>query len=44
MTKTTSKDSNFVKTSPFLSASTSLFVLPSNLIVSGVNNSNNSNL
>ena len=39
-TKTTSTDSNFGTISPFLSLSTTFFVLPYNLIVSGVNNSN----
>ena len=39
-TKTTSTDSNFGTFSLFLSDTTSFFVLPHNLIVSGVNNSN----
>ena len=36
----TSKGSNFGIFSPFLSWSTSFFVLPKNLLVSGDNNSN----
>ena len=37
---TTSTDSSFGTSSPFLSLSTSFFVLPNSLIVSGDNNSN----